>query len=163
VDIPILGEEESDRLFDESKTPLEKKPDLPDPPKGGGTPGKAAAKGVGKSGAKMLPIIGTFIGLGLAAERAYAGDLSGAASELAGAVPVAGDVKDGVELTGALYAWWTAPPTGPAPTGKMLGTGEPVKNPRGQIPIPCPGTTQSPKPLPKPPPFAKTLEMMSNF
>ncbi len=79
-DTPVRPAELDPPLFDELKTPL-KKPTgplgtVPKPPTGGKSVAKAA-KGVAKGGAKMLPIVGTFIGVGLAIENAYAGDYWG--------------------------------------------------------------------------------------
>ena len=96
----------------------------------------------------MLPVIGTVIGVGLAFERAFAGDAQGAASEAFGALPGIGDVKDALETGLAVLDWWNAPPTGPAPVGKSIGTGGPAgPNAKPSIPLKCP--THHPKPVPK--------------
>jgi hypothetical protein len=105
-------------------------PGLPDkkdgkPGKETGKAGKAAAKGIGKSLLKKIPVIGAVAGLAYGASRAMSGDFAGAgmevASGLAGTVPGVGTAAS-VGIDAALAAKDAgvfdkeqAPATAPAP------------------------------------------------
>jgi hypothetical protein len=102
------------------------KPSAPDASKGGKGAGKAAAKGIGKSLLKKIPVVGAVAGLAFGASRLMQGDVAGAgmevASGLAGTVPGVGTAAS-VGIDAALAAK-DASAAGESSEGQMIA-GEP--------------------------------------